>query len=100
MCTACASRRTTTNSGSRSCCRKSTASICFLLSLLLHDTGKGRRSGEHTGQSVELADSFMARLDFDTEERDQVLKLIRMHLEMSNALRRDIFDAENVRALR
>ncbi|HTS31534.1 MAG TPA: hypothetical protein VMH81_36935, partial [Bryobacteraceae bacterium] len=31
----------------------------FLLSLLLHDTGKGRRSGEHTGQSVELADSFL-----------------------------------------
>ena len=46
----------------------------FLLALLLHDTGKGRRSGEHTGQSVELADSFMARLDFDAEERESVLK--------------------------
>ena len=42
----------------------------FLLALLLHDTGKGRRSGEHTGQSVELADSFLARLDFDAEERE------------------------------
>jgi [protein-PII] uridylyltransferase len=70
----------------------------FLLSLLLHDTGKARRTGEHTGQSVELADSFMARLDFDSEERESVLKLIRMHLEMSNTLRRDIFDQENVRA--
>jgi [protein-PII] uridylyltransferase len=69
----------------------------FLLALLLHDTGKARRTGEHTGQSVELADSFMARLDFDAEERESVLKLIRMHLEMSNALRRDIFDQENVR---
>jgi [protein-PII] uridylyltransferase len=69
----------------------------FLLALLLHDTGKARRSGEHTGQSVELADSFMARLDFDAEERESVLKLIRLHLEMSNALRRDIFDLENVR---
>ena len=39
----------------------------------------------------------MARLDFDAEERESVLKLIRMHLEMSNALRRDIFDLENVR---
>ena len=58
----------------------------FLLALLLHDTGKGRRSGEHAGQSVELADSFLARLDFDAEEREPVLKLIRMHLEMSNAL--------------
>lgn len=70
----------------------------LMLSLLLHDTGKGRRTGEHTVQSVELADSFLARLDFDNEERETVLKLIRMHLEMSNALRRDIFDAENVRA--
>ena len=69
----------------------------FLIALLLHDTGKGRRSGEHTGQSVELADSFMARLDFDAEERETVLRLIRQHLEMSNALRRDIFDQENVR---
>jgi [protein-PII] uridylyltransferase len=70
----------------------------FLLALLLHDTGKGRRTGEHTVQSVELADSFLVRLDFDNEERETVLKLIRQHLEMSNALRRDIFDAENVRA--
>ncbi len=70
----------------------------FLLALLLHDTGKGRRTGEHTSQSVELADSFMARLDFDSEERETVLRLIKQHLEMSNALRRDIFDLENVRA--
>ena len=70
----------------------------FLLSLLLHDTGKGRRTGDHAVQSVELADSFLARLDFDAEERDLVLKLIRMHLEMSSAMRRDIFDVENVRA--
>jgi [protein-PII] uridylyltransferase len=70
----------------------------FLLALLLHDTGKGRRNGEHTAQSVELADSFLARLDFDAEERESILKLIRLHLEMSNAMRRDIFDIENVRS--
>ncbi|MGB6973126.1 MAG: [protein-PII] uridylyltransferase [Terracidiphilus sp.] len=69
----------------------------FLLALLLHDTGKGRRSGAHTMQSVELADGFLARLDFDAEERESVLKLIRLHLEMSSAMRRDIFDPENVR---
>jgi [protein-PII] uridylyltransferase len=69
----------------------------FLLALLLHDTGKARRTGEHTSQSVELADAFLARLDFDNEERESILKLIRLHLEMSNALRRDIFDIENVR---
>jgi [protein-PII] uridylyltransferase len=71
----------------------------LLLALLLHDTGKARRNGEHTAQSVELADSFLARLDFDIEEREIVRKLIRMHLEMSNALRRDIFDGDNVRGL-
>jgi [protein-PII] uridylyltransferase len=71
----------------------------LLLSLLLHDTGKARRTGEHTTQSVELADSFLARLDFDIEEREIVRKLIRSHLEMSSALRRDIFDADNVHTL-
>jgi [protein-PII] uridylyltransferase len=70
----------------------------FFLALLLHDTGKGRRSGEHAQQSVELADSFLARLDFDAEERESILKLIRLHLEMSSAMRRDIFDLDNVRA--
>ena len=69
----------------------------FFLALLLHDTGKGRRAGEHAAQSVELADSFLARLDFDAEERESILKLIRLHLEMSSAMRRDIFDLDNVR---
>jgi [protein-PII] uridylyltransferase len=71
----------------------------LLLALLLHDTGKARRTGEHTASSVELADSFLARLDFDIEEREIVRKLIRSHLEMSNALRRDIFDPDNVHTL-
>jgi len=70
----------------------------FLLALLLHDTGKARRTGDHATQSVELADSFLARLDFDAEERDAVLKLIRLHLEMSLAMRRDIFDHDTVRS--
>jgi [protein-PII] uridylyltransferase len=69
----------------------------FLLTLLLHDTGKARRTEDHVAPSVELADAFLARLEFDSEEREDVLNLIRLHLEMSNALRRDIFDPENVR---
>jgi [protein-PII] uridylyltransferase len=69
----------------------------FFLALLLHDTGKGRRDGEHAAQSVDLADSFLARLDFDAEERESILRLIRIHLEMSAAMRRDIFDLDNVR---
>src|ERR1700729_651538 len=69
----------------------------FFLALLMHDTGKARRSGDHTVQSVELADSLLARLELDAEERDLVRRLIRNHLEMSLTLRRDIFDAETIR---
>ncbi|MGA7831651.1 MAG: [protein-PII] uridylyltransferase [Terracidiphilus sp.] len=69
----------------------------FLLTLLLHDTGKARRNEEHVGPSIELADALLARLEFDGEEREAVIQLIRLHIEMSNALRRDIFDLENVR---
>jgi [protein-PII] uridylyltransferase len=69
----------------------------FLLTLLLHDTGKARRNVDHVAPSIELADALLARLEFDAEEREAVVDLIRLHLEMSNALRRDIFDQENVR---
>jgi [protein-PII] uridylyltransferase len=68
----------------------------FLLALLLHDTGKARRNGDHCAASVELAESLVARLDFDPEERETVRSLIRNHLNMSLAMRRDIFDPENV----
>jgi [protein-PII] uridylyltransferase len=70
----------------------------FMLTLLLHDTGKARRTGDHITPSIELADALLARLEFDSEERDAVLNLIRFHIEMSNSLRRDIFDMENVRS--
>jgi [protein-PII] uridylyltransferase len=70
----------------------------FLLTLLLHDTGKARRTDDHITPSVELADALLARLEFDAEEREAVLNLIRLHIEMSHALRRDIFDPENIRA--
>jgi len=70
----------------------------FFLAVLMHDTGKARRSGDHTVQSVDLADSLLARLELDPEERDQVRRLIRNHLEMSLTLRRDIFATETIRA--
>jgi [protein-PII] uridylyltransferase len=70
----------------------------FLLSLLMHDTGKARRNGNHAISSVELCESLFARLELDPEERETVRRVIRNHLEMSSAMRRDVFDAENVRA--
>jgi [protein-PII] uridylyltransferase len=70
----------------------------FFLAVLMHDTGKARRTGDHTVASVELADSLLARLELDAEERDTVRRLIRNHLEMSLALRRDIFDSNTIHA--
>jgi [protein-PII] uridylyltransferase len=68
------------------------------LAALLHDTGKGRSSEDHTSESVRLAESVLARLELDEYESDLVLGLIGGHLEMSATLRRDIFDVDTVRA--
>ncbi len=68
------------------------------LALLLHDTGKGASPGEHVGASVDVANRAMDRLDVDPRERAEVLFLIASHLELSAALRRDIFDPATVAA--
>ncbi len=68
------------------------------LAALLHDTGKGRSTGDHTRESARMADSVLERLELDGYERELVRNLIANHLEMSAALRRDIFDAETVSA--
>ncbi|HEX4020707.1 MAG TPA: [protein-PII] uridylyltransferase [Acidobacteriaceae bacterium] len=68
------------------------------LAALLHDTGKARSDREHTQQSALVASAVMDRLQLETADREAVLRLIRNHLEMSQALRRDIFDTETVKA--
>ena len=65
---------------------------------LLHDTGKGRSTGDHARESARMAESVAGRLELDSYESELLLGLIRNHLEMSAALRRDIFDLETVRA--
>jgi [protein-PII] uridylyltransferase len=65
---------------------------------LLHDTGKGRKTGDHSRESVRMAKGVLERLEFDSYDSELVLSTIGNHLEMSAALRRDIFDAETVRA--
>jgi [protein-PII] uridylyltransferase len=47
---------------------------------------------------MRMAESVMARLELDGYESGLVASLIANHLEMSAALRRDIFDAETVSA--
>jgi [protein-PII] uridylyltransferase len=68
------------------------------LMALLHDTGKGRSSGSHAEESAQMARGLLARLELDSYEGELVLNLIENHLEMSSTLRRDIFDAETIRA--
>jgi [protein-PII] uridylyltransferase len=68
------------------------------LTLLLHDTGKGVPGGNHVEASLEIANRAMDRLDMDPKEREEVLFLIGNHLELSAALRRDIFDPVTVAA--
>lgn len=68
------------------------------LAALMHDTGKGRSTGDHALESRRMAESVLARLELDSYESGLVLGLIENHLEMSAALRRDIFDMETVRA--
>jgi [protein-PII] uridylyltransferase len=65
---------------------------------LLHDTGKGRSTRDHAQESVRMAENVLARLELDGYESNLVLRLIGCHLEMSAALRRDIFDTDTVRA--
>jgi [protein-PII] uridylyltransferase len=68
------------------------------LMALMHDTGKGRNTGDHALESARMTENLLGRLVLDAYESGQVLGLIRNHLEMSAALRRDIFDLETVRA--
>jgi [protein-PII] uridylyltransferase len=69
------------------------------LALLLHDTGKGAKPNSHVQASVEIASRALDRLDMDAPDRETVLFLISRHLEMSAALRRDIFDPGTLRQL-
>jgi [protein-PII] uridylyltransferase len=73
------------------------AGVLYLVALL-HDTGKGRSTGDHAQESARMAQSVLTRLELDAYESGLALGLIANHLEMSAALRRDIFDAETVGA--
>jgi [protein-PII] uridylyltransferase len=69
------------------------------LALLLHDTGKGTQPDNHIAGSLEIAEASTERLDLDPPDRETVLFLIRYHLAMGSALRRDIFDPDAVRQI-
>ncbi len=68
------------------------------LALLLHDLGKGIPGEKHVDGSLDAAERCLDRLDLEPADRETVLFLIANHLEMSAALRRDVFELDNVRA--
>ena len=69
----------------------------LILSLLLHDVGKGMPVENHVSGSLEALDSAAARLKLSAEEKAEVHFLIERHLEMSATMqRRDIFDPATV----
>ena len=68
------------------------------LVLLLHDSGKAVPSDNHIELSLQLTESCTERLDLDPLDRETVRYLVANHLEMSAAVRRDVFDPANVRS--
>jgi [protein-PII] uridylyltransferase len=70
----------------------------LLLSLLLHDVGKGLPGEDHVKGSLEAAWNCVSRLELPAADRDTVYFLIANHLEYSTTLRKDIFDHATIEA--
>src|SRR6266850_2555324 len=71
----------------------------LILSLLLHDVGKGMPVENHITGSLAALDSAAKRLQLSPEEKEEVHFLIEHHLDMSATVqRRDIFDPATVSA--
>ncbi len=71
----------------------------LILSLLLHDVGKGMAVDNHVAGSLEALQSAAQRLQLSEEETTEVHFLIEHHLDMSATVqRRDIFDPSTISA--
>src|SRR4029077_6802243 len=71
----------------------------LILTLLLHDVGKGMPVENHVTGSLTALDSAARRLNLSPEEKEEVHFLIEHHLDMSASVqRRDIFDPATVSA--
>jgi len=69
----------------------------LILSLLLHDAGKGMAVENHVTGSLTALDSAARRLQLSPEEKAEIHFLIEHHLDMSATVqRRDIFDPATV----
>ncbi len=68
------------------------------LAALLHDTGKAHSEENHAEKSVRIAEAVAERWDLPATHKEILSRLLRQHLEMSVAMRKDIFDMETIRA--
>jgi len=69
----------------------------LILSLLLHDVGKGMPVESHVAGSLQALETAADRLKLAPEEQNEVHFLIEHHLDMSATVqRRDIFDPSTV----
>ncbi len=68
------------------------------LALLLHDSGKAAPGENHVDASLQFTETCADRLDLDPADRETVRYLVQSHLEMSAAMRRDVFDPANVKS--
>ncbi len=69
----------------------------LILSLLLHDVGKGMPVENHVVGSLQALETAADRLKLSPEEKAEVYFLIEHHLDMSATVqRRDIFDPSTV----
>ncbi|MBL8176099.1 MAG: HD domain-containing protein [Bryobacterales bacterium] len=68
--------------------------------LLLHDVGKGARTGNHSVESVRMARETLERLGAPEKAREMILFLIDQHLALSAAMTgRDLDDPATARML-
>ena len=69
----------------------------LILSLLLHDVGKGMPVENHVTGSLQALETASDRLRLTAEEKAEVSFLIEHHLDMSSTVqRRDIFDPSTI----
>lgn len=69
------------------------------LAVLLHDVGKAGVNEDHVVASLEVAKGVCRRFQLTPEEEDTVCFLVGCHMDLSAAMRRDIFDPETTLGL-
>jgi [protein-PII] uridylyltransferase len=71
----------------------------LILALLLHDIGKAKLDDDHVTASLDIAIQVCRKFELPPEDEEMVCFLVGYHLDLSSAMRRDIFDPETIHAL-